>query len=95
MHSRAVDFGAGVECAPVRIEAFERRQQRGVDVEQAAGPLVDEPGREQPHEAGKANDLDAMLLQHALQRALESGAVFSELRVIDDLGGDAGGARGR
>ena len=38
--------------------------------------------------------LDAVFFQHRLQRALEGGAVFAERGVIDDLGGDAGRARG-
>ena len=53
------------------------------------------PRRQQPHEAGEADEIDAVFLEHRLQRALESGAVLAKARVVDDFGGDAGGARGR
>ena len=86
-------FAPGVERALVRVEALERRQQRRVDIEQAPLPLRDETGREQPHEAGETNDVDAVLHELGLQRALERRAVLAELRVIDDFGRDACGAR--
>ena len=92
MHGGAVDLDAGLERALVRVEALEGRQQGRVDIEHALLPLPDEPRRQQPHEAGKTNDVDAMLLQHRLQRALERGAVLAEFCVIDDFGRDAGGA---
>ena len=86
---------AGCERALVRVQALERRQERRVDIEQAALPAVDEPGREQPHETGKAHELDAMLVQHRLQRALEGSAILCELAVIDDRGRNPGGVRVR
>ena len=56
-------------------------------------PALDEPRRQQPHEAGEADDLDACASSIALQRALERLAVLAEVPVIDDRGGDAGAAR--
>ena len=50
-------------------------------------PAADEAGGEQAHEAGEADDLDAVLFQRRLQGALEGCAVLSESGVIDDLGG--------
>ena len=62
MHAGAVHLRrAGFERALVRVEPLESRQQRGVDVEHALRPLRDEFRREQPHETGKADDVDAVL----------------------------------
>ena len=91
MHGRAVLLRAGGERARVGVEALERRQQRRMDVEQPAVPLPHEPRRQQPHEAGEADELDAVRLQLVLQRALERLAVLAERLVIDDGGADACG----
>jgi hypothetical protein len=95
VHGGAVGLGAGRDRARVRVEALERWQESRVDVEHAALPLRHEPGREQPHESCEADQLDAMCLQHRLQRALERLAILAEARVIDDLGRNAGRARMR
>ena len=87
MHGRAVHLHARLESPPVRIEALESRQQGRVDVENSTLPLLDETGGQQPHEAGKTDDIDAMLFKHGLQGALEGCAVLSESGVVDDLGG--------
>jgi len=79
---------AGIDGALMRVEPFERRQQCGMNIEQLALPLVDESGTEQPHEPGKADDIDIVLLQYGLQRVFECGAVLAVGRVIDDGCGD-------
>ena len=60
---------------------------------------VDQPRREEPHEAGEADELDPVVLQHRLHRVLERFAVLAVEGVIDHRGGDpriAGAAeRGR
>ena len=71
----------------MRIEAFESRQQGRVDVENSMLPLLDETCGQQPHEAGKTDDVDAVLFKHGLQGALEGRAVFAVGGVVDDLGG--------
>ncbi len=43
----------------VRIEAGKRRQQRRMDVEHPAVPVLHEFGGEQPHESAEADQLDA------------------------------------
>ena len=95
MHGGAVNFRAGFERSFVGVEPFECGQQRRMDIEHALRPLRDKAGREQPHEAGEANEIDAVLLKHCLHRGIERGAVLAERRVIDHFGGDAGGARDR
>ena len=66
------------------VEALEGRQQRRMDVEQPAVPLPHEPGRQQPHESREADDLDLVLDQNILQRALERLAIAAERPVVDD-----------
>ena len=55
-----MDFHPGGERPRVRIEAFEGGQQRRVDVEQASVPAPDKPGRQQSHEPGEADEIDAV-----------------------------------
>ena len=84
---------AGGQRLFMRMQALEIREQGRVDVKHPALPLVDEPRRQQTHEAGKADDLDAAALEHGLQRLLEGFAIFSIVGVVDDRSGDAGAAR--
>ncbi len=77
---------AGGERPLVRVQAGEGGQQRGVDVQHAAGPAVHEPGRQQPHVAGEAHQLDTVRGQHAVHRALVRLAVAAERAVVDRRG---------
>ena len=62
----------------------------------AAVPARDERSRQQAHEAGKANEFDAMDVEHVLQRVFESLAIPAEGLVIDHRRGNARcAARGR
>ena len=81
-------FTPSASARSMRVQAAIGGQQGRVDVEHAVAPLVDEPGRQQPHEAGEAQELDAMGLEHDLQRALELFAAGVNL-VIDGGDGDA------
>ncbi len=72
------------------VEPLERGQQCGMDIEHAPGPMRDEAGREQPHEAGETDEIDAVFFQHRLNGAVERRAVLAEVGMIDHLGGDAG-----
>ena len=92
MHAGAVNLDPGGDRARVRIEPLEGGQQRRVDVEHAAGPVPDEPRRQQPHEAGEADEIDAVCFEHRLHRALERLAVLAMRGVIDDRGRHPGGA---
>ena len=65
-----------------------------MDVEHALLPAPHEPWREQAHESGKADDVDAMRLERALQRAFE-GLSIGELPMLDERGGEPGRARRR
>jgi len=77
---------SGGERLPLRIEAREGGQQRGVDVDQPVAPALDETGVEQPHEPGKRDQFDAVLLERPVGRGGETRAI----RLGDDLAGDPG-----
>jgi hypothetical protein len=82
MHRAAVDFHAIGQRALMRVQALVGGQQGRVDVEHPARPALDEPRRQQAHEAGETDDLDAARLQRRLHRALEFLAGF-ELPMVD------------
>src|SRR5215211_79236 len=92
MDLAAVDAHAGLERPPVRVEAREQRQQRRMDVQHPSGPAVDEPRRQDAHEAGTAEELDAMRQKLPIERALEGLALRISL-VVDDCGCNPGGGR--
>src|SRR5262249_33922668 len=48
-----------------------------------------EPRRQQPHEAGEANEINPVRLELAVERPFERLAVLAEGGVIDDYGRDA------
>src|SRR5205085_7022131 len=87
---RTVNFRPRRECARVRVESLEGRQQGRMSVEYAAVPLLDECRRKEAHEPGKADDLDAMALELVLDRALEGVAVLRVERLVDDFGRNSG-----
>ena len=83
-----------VERLPLRVETRERRKQRRVDVQDAAGERADEPAREDPHKAGEADEPDAMLVERPAEGHVVRDAVTEVLRVEPD-GGDAARPRAR
>src|SRR5258708_25133523 len=58
-------------------------------VEHAAAPARHQPPRQEPHEAGEADKIDAVREQSVVERAFERRAIVAEWLVIDDRGGDA------
>src|SRR5580700_4128306 len=60
-----------------------------MNVQQAAAPARDEPRRQEPHEAGEADQIDMVRVQGVVERTFERLAVFAKRPVIDDRGGDA------
>src|SRR5262249_7536770 len=76
------------------VEPLEGGQQGRVDVEHPSLPARHEPGREQAHEPGEADDVDRLRLELGLHGALERLAIPAEARVIDDRGGQMRLARG-
>ena len=88
----AGDAYAGLDGPGMRIQPLERRQQRGVDVDQPIAPTVDEFRREHAHEAGEADQLDAACFQRIAQRLLEGSARVMR-PVVDHPMGPAGPAR--
>ena len=88
-----MNLHAGRERALVGVEPFERRQQRRMDVQHAPLPAADEPGRQEPQEAGEADEIDPVRLELGLQRPLEAFAILAEAGVVHHGGGDIRGAR--
>src|SRR5262249_42397791 len=93
MHCGAVSFGARCKRAAMGIKSLELRQQGRMDIEDSAAPAVDEPGCQQPHEAGKADRLTRRGPQRIVNGALECCAISAECSVIDDGCGNPGVAR--
>src|SRR4029079_1349182 len=53
------------------VESAVLRKQGRVDIENTAAPLLDEPGRENTHEAGEGEGADFMALQRTVHLAVE------------------------
>ena len=79
---------------PLRVHAGERGQQRGVDVDDAAGEGAQDLVAEHAHEPGEHDQLDLLRAQPGHQRAVERGA-RRVVAVIDDERGQPGRARAR
>jgi DNA polymerase IV len=89
LNGGAMLFYAGFQRAAVSVQSFELRQQCRMNVQHAAAPARDEPRRQEPHEAGEADKIDAVRMQGVVESTLERLTVFAERPVIDDRGGDA------
>ena len=63
MHGAAGDFYAVGEGLFLRFEAGECGQQRRMNIQNAPRKLLHEPGREQAHVSGQADQIDFVLLQ--------------------------------
>ena len=85
----AVQADAGFERPPVGVEALEGGEEGRVNVEEAVVPRLDEAGAQDPHEAGEADEVGAVGVDHRVQRVLErlAGGVGAP---VDEAGGDAG-----
>jgi len=75
VHRAARHLRAVRERLLLRMEAGEGRQQAGVDVEHALRVAAQEGWREQPHEAGEADPLDAVCGEGVEDRRLVRRAV--------------------
>ena len=58
MHRRARDSDAVFERLPLRLEAGKRRQQGGMDIQDAVREGRDQRGAHQPHETCEADQID-------------------------------------
>ena len=95
MHRRAMLLHAGCERAAWVSSPLNAGSRAGWMLSMRPAQRVDEPRRQQAHEAGEADEIDAVRFECRLQRALERFAVLAERRVIDDRRRDAGLARAR
>ena len=71
MNARAMNTHAGGQRPRMGIETLEGREEGRVNVEHPPFPQTDERGRQQAHEAGKADELDACALEHGLEGSFE------------------------
>src|SRR6185436_13248213 len=95
MDGRPMLAQTGCERTSVGVKALELRQQRWMNVEHAPAPARDEPRRQQPHEAGEANEINPVRLELMVERAFERLALLVEGGVIDDRNRHALLARAR
>ena len=63
------------ECARMRVQTGEGRQQGGMDVDQTALVMQHEGSAQDPHEAGKDDQIRRMAVDLGGQCGVESGAV--------------------
>ena len=63
----AAHIVAGLDGPGVRVEAAIFREQGRVNVDDPFDPFSNEPGRENPHEAGKRDGADAEFVQRSAQ----------------------------
>ena len=87
MHGAAGKLAAGIDGPLVGVQAGEGRQQRGVDVDHAAGEMLHEAGRQDAHEAGQHHHGGLVGVDALRQRGVEVLAA-GKLPVIQHLGGN-------
>ncbi len=75
----------------MRVEAREGGEQRGVNIDLAVAPALDEPRRQDAQEPGIADKFGACLAQRGVERRLEARAV-GEIAMADDHRRQAGPA---
>src|SRR5262245_6577690 len=71
MHRAAGDLDPGLQRLGLRIQAFEGRQQRGMDVELTPIPFAHKARALDAHEAGQGDELDASLGQDLIEGGVE------------------------
>ena len=74
MHRRAVLGHAGGQRLGMRGQAGKQRQQRRVDIQHAAGVVLDERRRQDAHEAGQHDQVGRVAVDFGLQYGVELGA---------------------
>ncbi len=88
MHRAAVFVVAGFQGAGVGIEALVLGQQGRVNVDQTAGVVVHEQGRENTHKTGQHHGVGAVLVDARDHGGVEGGAV-GVITVVDHRAGNA------
>ncbi len=88
MHRRAVQPHASVKRLLMGFQARKARQQRRVHVQHAPRVMVDETGREHPHEAGQHDQIGPETVDFSRQRGVEAVAI-GKLAVVDHRRGNA------
>src|SRR5512141_1055963 len=71
------DFHAIGKGLLLSFEAGERRQKRRMDIKNASGKLLHEPGREKAHVSGQTNEIGLVLLERADDFAIVRLAIFA------------------
>jgi len=91
MHGAEVKRTAGGQRPLMNVQAGEGRSSDG-GCDSPVAPGLDEPRRQEAHEAGKADEIDAGPAQRRVEGLIERQA-FGVVRVGDDLARDAGPRR--
>src|SRR3990167_5812452 len=89
VHAAAMLAVTGVQRPLMGVQAFVFRQQRRVDIQQAAGVVTNETGGENAHKPGQYHQLRIKRINSLDQRGIE-GFTAVELLVIEHGGVDAG-----
>jgi len=87
VHGGTGESAAHVDGALVGVQAGESGQQAGVDVDQPAFVVLNEPGREDAHEAGQHHQRRPVAVDFGHQRGIEGLSRCKPL-VIQDRGGN-------
>jgi len=88
MHRAAMHAHTGCQRLRMRVQAGKCGQQRRMDVDQAAGVMVDEAGRQHAHESGQDDVVGRIAVDFDSQRGIE-GFAAGVVLVIQGGGGDA------
>ena len=88
MHGAAVDFDAFGQRALVGFQPREHRQQRGMDIQQAAFETRDEGRAEDAHVAGQHHQIGLVALDFIGQQRIE-GFTVGVFGVVERDGGQA------
>ena len=78
MHGRAVLRHAGRRARACVCSPWKAGSSDGWMLSSRPVPARHEPRRQHPHEAGEADDVDALPFERGLERALEGLAVLAE-----------------
>ena len=81
MHRAAVDFDAIGKGALMRMQSAISGQKGRMDVDEPLLPGADEIRRQQPHEAGEADQFDPVQIEKDLHRLLELVAPGIDLMI--------------
>ncbi len=75
MHGAAVNADAVSKRSLMRVETTIGGEQRGMDIDHAVAPGIDQLTSHDPHEAGAGYKIDLVRLETCIDGAVERGLV--------------------